>query len=78
MRASQPISGIGGSERPNIPPRRVGGPNGKDNGDPDGNGSSYGYDSSSHGNGGSNGNGNSPVNGNPQEERNSQGGGGGT
>ena len=69
VKASQPTLGIGGSERPNIPPRRAGRPSGNGNGDPDGNRNSYGHDSSSHGNGGLNGNGNSPVNGNPQEER---------
>ena len=78
VRASQPTLGIGGSERPNILPRRVGRPNGNGNGELDGNGSSHGHDSSSHGNRGSDGNGNSPVNGNPQGERNSQGGGGGS
>ena len=65
VRTSQPTLGIGGSERPNIPPRRVGRPSGNGNGDPDGNRSSQGHDSSSHGNEGLNGNGNSPVNGNP-------------
>ena len=69
VRASQPALGIGGRKRPNIPPKRVGGPNADGIGDPDGNGSSHGHGSSSHGNDGSNGNGNSPINGNPQRGR---------
>ena len=78
VRASQPTFGIGERKRPNIPPRRVGGPNGNGSGDPDGNGSSHGHGSSSHGSRGSDVNGNSPMNGNPQEEGNSQEGGGGS
>ena len=72
VKASQPTLGIGGRERPNIPPRGVSRPNGNGNGDPGGNGSSHGKGSSSHENGGPNGNGNPPG------ERNSQGGGGGS
>ena len=78
VRASQPTLGIGERKWPNIPPRRVGGPNDNGSGDPDRNGSSHGHSSSSHGNGESDGNGNSPVNGNLQEGRNSQEGGGGS
>ena len=64
MRASQPTLKIGERKRPNIPPRRMGGPNGNDSGDPDGNGCSRGHGSSSHRNRESDGNGNSPMNGN--------------
>ena len=78
VRASQLTLGIGERKRPNIPPRRVGGPNGNGSGDPDGNGSPHGHGSSLHGNRGSDGNGNSPMNGNPQGERYSQGGGRGS
>ena len=78
VRASQPTLGIGERKRPNIPTRRVGGPNGNGSGDPEGKGSSHGHGISSHGNRGSDENGNSPMNGTPQEERNSQGGGGGS
>ena len=78
MRASQPTLEIGERKRPNIPPRRVGRPNGKGNRDPDGNGSSHGHGSGSHGNSGSDGNGNSPMNGNSQRKRYSQGGRGGS
>ena len=42
VRASQPTLGIGERKRPNIPPKRVSGPNADGNGDPDGNGSSHG------------------------------------
>ena len=78
VRTSQPTWGIGERKRPNIPSKRVGGPNGNDSGDPDGNRSSHGHGSSSYGNRRSDGNGNSPMNGNPQKERNSQEGGGGS
>ena len=65
VRAHQLILRIGERKRPNIPPRRVGGPNGNSSGNPDGNGNSHGHGSSSHGNRGTDGNGNSPMNGNP-------------
>ena len=67
VRASQPMLGMSEGERPNIPPRGMGGP--------DGNGSSHGHGNSSHESRGSERNGNFPVNGNPREERNLQGGG---
>ena len=72
VRASQPTLGIGERKRPNIPPKRVSGPNANGNGDPGGNGSFHGHGSNSHGNSGSNGNGNSPISGNPQGEGYSQ------
>ena len=80
VRASQPTLGIGGRERPNIPPRGVSRLNGNGNGDPGGNGSSHGHGSSSHENGGSIGSGDTPDRGKrpPRENGNPDGGDGGS
>ena len=77
----QPMLGMGKGERPNIPPRRMGGPNGGGNGASGRNGDSHDHGNSPNENGGPGGNGDPPDRrggGPPRENENPDGRGGGS
>ena len=74
---SQTMLGMNEKERPNFPPRRMGGPNGADNGASGGNGDPHDHDNSPNENEGPGGNGDPPDRkggGPPRENGNPSGG----
>ena len=75
----QPMLRVSGGERPNVPPERMGRPNGNDNGTSDKNGDSHDHGNSSNENGGSSGNRDPPDRrgGRPPRENGNPGGGDG-
>ena len=78
---SQPMLGMSKKERPNIPPKRMGGPNGDDNGASGRNGDSHDHGNSPNKNRGPDGNGGPPDRrgeGPPRENGNPDGGDGGS
>ena len=78
---SQQMLGMSKKERPNIPPERMGGPNGGDNGASDRNGDFYDHGNSPNENGGPGGSGDPPDRrgrGPPRENGNPDGGDGGS
>ena len=78
---NQPMLGMGKGERPNIPPRRMGGPNGGGNGASGRNGDCHDHGNNPNENGGPDGNGDPPDRrggGPPRENGNPDGGGGGS
>ena len=80
-RMSQPMLGMSRKERSNIPPKRMGRPNGSDNGASDRNGDSHDHANSPNENGGPGGNGDPPDRrggGPPRENGNPDGGDGGS
>ena len=80
-RMNQPMLGMSRKEKPNIPPKRMGRPNGNDNGASDRNGDSHDHDNSPNENGAPDGNGDPPDRrggGPPRENGNPDGGDGGS
>ena len=78
---NQQMLGMSKKERPNIPPKRMGGPNGGDNGASGRNGDSHDHGNSPNENGGPGGNGDPPDRrggGPPRENGNPDGGDGGS